>query len=151
MEFTADGIAGLEELRSGRMSSRIRRIRLAGPLEDAGAEQAINRAYFACGCEHGSIAVVAALVFSLSSGVLLGFDGALAWWRILLYLAAAALIGKATGLALARVRFHRICGQLQRRMEFMPPDRDRKLRGVPAGRGAGGLWRTGVTRGLAID
>jgi hypothetical protein len=128
MEFTADSAASLQELRSRKVRSRIRRIRLAGPLEDERAERAINRAYFACGCEHGSIAVMAVMVASLSSGVLLGFDGALAWWRILIYLAAAAFIGKMAGLALARVRLRRIYGELVARTDEGQSDRHRQVR-----------------------
>ena len=123
MEFTADSAAGLEDLRSRRIRQGVRRIRLAGPLADERAERAFNRAYFACGCELGSIAVMAALVGSLIAGLLLGFDGAFAWWRILIHLAAAAVVGKITGLAIARLRLRRLYRRLQARVDQVRPDR----------------------------
>lgn len=113
MEFIVDSLASLEQLRGGR--SAIRRIRLAGPLADFSTERALNRAYFACGCEQGSVTVMAVLVASVLLGLIRGFDGAFAWWCILLYLAAAALIGKAAGLTIARLRLARLYSQLRSR------------------------------------
>ena len=118
MEYIVDSLASLEQLRSGKPA--IRRIRLAGPLADEGTERALNRAYFACGCELGSVTVMAVLVASVLLGLLRGFDGALAWWCILLYLAAAALIGKAAGLTLARLRLAQLYSRLKSRAAPFP-------------------------------
>ena len=110
MELILDSAASLDQLR--HRGGKFRRIRLAGPLADEAAERALNRAYFACGCEQAALAVMAVLAASAVLALSQGFDGPFAWWRILAYLAAAAIFGKAAGHALARLRLR----QLRRRL-----------------------------------
>jgi hypothetical protein len=83
------------------------------PQTAAWMELRLNRWYFACGCEQGSVAVLLTLVTSVLWGMLQGFDGPLIWWRILSYVAASALVGKLLGLGYARVRLR----YLYRRLE----------------------------------
>ena len=116
MELTVDSSAGLQQLRRRRPRGTIRRIRLTGPLADNTAERALNRAYFSCGCEEGSFAVAAALLGSILLGLLRGFDGAFTPLRVALYLAAAAVIGKVAGLAVARLRLRRLRNHLHDRL-----------------------------------
>lgn len=118
MEFIIDSVASLDRLRSTGDRSAIGRIRLAGPLADDHDERALNQAYFACGCELGSLTVMATLVGSMVLGLLQGYDGALVWWRILLYLAAAAAIGKVAGLIIARFQLRRLYSKLRLRADL---------------------------------
>jgi len=108
MELVVRDRTTLVELRQPGMKARIRRIKLEGPIADPTMERALNRAYFACGCEEGSVAVLMTLLTSLLLGVIGGFEGALAWWCIAIYLAVSALLGKAIGLMLSSLRLRRI-------------------------------------------
>lgn len=126
MDVVIDSTRSLDELRAGAGRSSAQRIRLAGPLEDAVAERALNRAYFACGCQAGSFAVVATLVGSVVLGLVLGFDGPLAWWWIVLYLAAASVLGKAIGLGAARLQLRRLYRELRSRALQAEEDRSRR-------------------------
>lgn len=102
------GLDSLERLRASSTKRVIRSIVVVAPELPPDAvrrlERQLNRWYFACGCEQGSMAVLGTLLSCLTIGICLGFDGALEWWRIALYMMAAALAGKALGLAYAKVR-----------------------------------------------
>ncbi len=102
-----DGPASLTKLAGRTSRATVRRIELAGAERLAGGgalERQINRWYFACGCEQGSVTVLLAIASCTTAGLWRGFDGPLAWWRVVAYVAAAALIGKFAGLAYARLR-----------------------------------------------
>jgi hypothetical protein len=113
MEYIVDDRGTLAHLRQAGARATIHRIRLAGPLADEQTEKALNESYFACGCQQGSFAVLATLLGSVLLGIGYEFDGVLMWWRIGLYLAGAALLGKLLGLAISRLRFRQIYRRLQ--------------------------------------
>jgi hypothetical protein len=116
MDYLVDDLAALAHLRQPDVRATIRHIRLGGRLADEQIEKSLNDSYFACGCQQGSLAVIVTLVGSVALGLIFGFDGALIWWCIGLYLAGAALLGKLFGLGISRLRLHRIYRQLQSRL-----------------------------------
>lgn len=106
-----DGPASLATLNRRGLRASIRRIALADAerLPDgAHLERQINRWFFACGCEQGSFTVLLVAAGSITAGLWHGFDGPLAWWRVVAYVAAAALVGKVAGIAHARLRVRRV-------------------------------------------
>ncbi|MBO0901753.1 hypothetical protein J1G42_14290 [Cellulomonas sp. zg-ZUI222] len=112
MELIVEDLTTLARLRRPGTRSTIRRVRLHGALADPVLERRLNTAYFACGCKTGSAAVSLTMAVSVLLGILQGFAGPWALWRILLYLAAAALLGKAVGLVGSRVELRRIYRRL---------------------------------------
>lgn len=111
-DFCVETSEQLAQVGKKQLDPAVRRIRLLGPLADERLERQINRAYFACGCETGSIAVMAALVTSVAGGFVFGFAGHFEWWRIIAYLAGAAFAGKLLGLATARIQLGRAVSKL---------------------------------------
>lgn len=118
------GPESLRRLRDPNTKRVVRRIVVADPrLDGADAtrlEQQLNRWYFACGCEQGSAAVLLTLMVSVWGGIANDFDGPFVWWRVLVYAMVAALVGKAAGLAVARLRLR----ALLRRLEVSISDGD---------------------------
>jgi hypothetical protein len=114
-----NGPASLHRLRAPLTRRTVRSIVVVdpdlAPHTTARIEAQLNRWYFACGCEQGSVAVLLSLVASVLGGLLQGFDGPLAWWRILIYAAAAAFTGKLLGLGYARVRLRHLYRRLEAR------------------------------------
>src|SRR3954451_3034200 len=82
-------------------------------------ERRLNRWYFACGCEQGSVVVMLTLFTCAAAGIVHGFDGPFTWWRIVAYLLTAALAGKALGLAYAKARLHHLYRQLESRSSWL--------------------------------
>lgn len=103
-----DGPESLARLRAPATKRRIRSIAVSDSESPPDAvrslERKLNRWYFACGCEQGSVAVLATLAGCLAAGFIAGFEGPFAWWRIIGYTMAAALGGKVFGLAYSRAR-----------------------------------------------
>jgi hypothetical protein len=122
-DLLVDGRDGLAELRRPGARATLRRIRLGGRLSDQTTEKALNAAFFSCGCEHGSVAVMLILAGSVAAGLTVGFTAAFTWWRIGIYLAVAAATGKAIGLTIARVRLRAILRRLDRALaaQFSDP------------------------------
>ncbi|MGE5763863.1 MAG: hypothetical protein ACM3ZF_08320 [Mycobacterium leprae] len=114
-----DGSASLARLRAPSTRRTVRSIVVSdpdlAPPTRASLERRLNRWYFACGCEQGSVAVLLTLVAGIVGGLLHGFDGPLVWWRVMLYVVAAALAGKVLGLAYARLRLRSLCRRLEER------------------------------------
>jgi hypothetical protein len=98
------------------------RISLAGPLADSGLERTINHTYGACGCEAGSVFVVAAVIGCAAGILRYGADGLLGWWHVVGYVVAAALAGKLLGIGVARVRLRRAITELERRLVHVRAD-----------------------------
>ncbi len=102
------GRDSLERLRASSTKRVIRSIVVVAPELPTDTvrrlERQLNRWYFACGCEQGSMAVLGTLLVCSTIGIFAGFDGPLEWWRIVGYMMAAALAGKALGIAYAKVR-----------------------------------------------
>lgn len=126
--FELAGPEALARLRRAPMKQCIRSIAVVDsnlPDDEARAlERRLNRWYFACGCEQGSLAVLLTLITSVAAGLNAGFDGGLAWWCIVGYVMAAALVGKVLGLLYAKARLrglyrrldaHYRCGQHEKR------------------------------------
>ena len=106
--FELAGPDSLERLRTSSTKRVIRSIVVVDPELPTGAarqlERQLNRWYFACGCEQGSMAVLVTLLACSAAGFVAGFAGPFEWWRIVGYVMAAALSGKVLGLAYARAR-----------------------------------------------
>ncbi|MBI3150125.1 MAG: hypothetical protein HYZ17_16600 [Betaproteobacteria bacterium] len=126
--YELTGPETLARLRSAPMKQCIRSIAVVDsrlPDDQARAlERQLNRWYFACGCEQGSLAVLLTLLTSVAGGLRAGFDGALAWWCIVGYVMVAAFVGKVLGLLYAKARLrglyrrldaHYRCGQHEKR------------------------------------
>ncbi|MGL5864323.1 MAG: hypothetical protein ACRCYX_00420 [Dermatophilaceae bacterium] len=116
MDYVVDSAETLRGLRSPGRRAVIRRVRLGGPLADASLEKRLNRAYFACGCDTGSVAVGMTLLVCVSGALTTGLGGAFGPWHIAGYLAGAALAGKAFGLAVARTQLRTVERQLAARL-----------------------------------
>ena len=117
MDMIVDNSATLADLRKPGVRLTIRRVRLAGPLADERTERALNRAFFACGCHEGSVAVLGTLILWLCLAIPIGFATPFAWWSLPLYLAGAAFAGKLIGLGFARLQLRRIYRSLEIRAD----------------------------------
>ncbi len=103
----------LAKLQNAHLKMSIRSIFIGhNDLQNSRIEKQLNRHYFACGCQSGSVAVLLTLFVSLLSGFKYGFDGPVLWWKILLYMAAAAIAGKAAGLLWSHLRLRSLYRQL---------------------------------------
>lgn len=115
--FELAGPETLARLRGTPMKQNIRSITVVDsglPADEARSlERQLNRWYFACGCEQGSLAVLLTLLTSVAAGLRAGFDGALAWWCIVGYVMAAALVGKVLGLLYAKTRLRGLYRRLE--------------------------------------
>lgn len=111
------GPDSLERLRASSTKRVIRSIAVVDPELPTDAarrlERQLNRWYFACGCEQGSMAVLVTLLACSATGLVAGFDGPFEWWRIVGYVMAAALGGKALGLAYAKARLRGLYRRLE--------------------------------------
>lgn len=112
MHYLISDTASLARLQQRTLPAGTTQLTLSGPFADDDLQRTLNSAYFACGCEEGSVAVLLALSVSVFGAATTGLDGSFAWWRIAGYLAVAALGGKGVGLALARVRLRRVLRRL---------------------------------------
>lgn len=121
MQYLIDDSDSLAALRKRQLPAGSTRIVLGGPFANDDVERRLNRAYFACGCEEGSVAVLLALIASAFGAVTTGWDGAFTWWRIAAYVSVAALAGKGVGLAWARVRLGRVHRHLAAMAETSSP------------------------------
>ena len=108
--FELAGRDSLDRLRATSIKAISRRITVTDPTFSpdtlAGLERSLNRWYFACGCEQGSVTVLLTLAASMAAGVVNNFDTPFEWWQIIGYLIAAGLVGKALGLTYAKLRLH---------------------------------------------
>lgn len=115
--FELAGPDSLERLRASSTKRVIRSIAVVDPELPTDAarrlERQLNRWYFACGCEQGSISVLVTLLVCSATGLAAGFHGSFEWWRIVGYVMAAALAGKALGLAYAKARLRGHYRQLE--------------------------------------
>jgi hypothetical protein len=116
MELVVDSVEALRTLHEPGRRAMLRRVRLAGPLTDAVLENRLNSAYFACGCDTGSVAVGLTIIVCLVGGIATRLDGTFGPWHIVGYLAGAALIGKGVGLIAARIRLIHIERRLRARL-----------------------------------
>lgn len=111
------GPDSFERLRASSTKRVIRSITVVAPELPTDAarrlERQLNRWYFACGCEQGSLAVLVMLLACLTAGITAGFDGLFEWWRIVGYVMAAALGGKALGIAYAKARLRGLYRRLE--------------------------------------
>ena len=111
------GPDSLERLRASSTNRVIRSIVVVAPESPTDAarrlERQLNRWYFACGCEQGSMAVLVTLLACSTTGIFAGFDGPFEWWRIVGYVMAAALGGKALGIAYAKARLRGLYRRLE--------------------------------------
>lgn len=110
MEYVIDGRGALARLASDRtLKTRLRRIRIelaGGSLAEW--ERQLNRHYFACGCETGSVAVVAVLLAGSTAWAAGLAPGLWRWWSAPAGLALAAILGKLAGLGVSRMKVRRL-------------------------------------------
>jgi hypothetical protein len=120
------GMRSLERLRDPSTKRVIRRIAVIDPAWPADTarrlERQLNRWYFSCGCELGSVAVLATLLACTATGFVAGFDGPLTWWRILAYAMLAALAGKLLALAYAGARLSGLYRRLETHYAHRGPE-----------------------------
>ncbi|UYM06538.1 hypothetical protein [Solicola gregarius] len=113
MEHVVDDLGSLSALRTRGTKATVERIRLDGRLADTASERALNRTYFSCGCEQGSVAVLLTMVGCVVGVLVHGPGAPFGWWQIGVYLAVSAVVGKAVGLFVARLLFRRIYRRLE--------------------------------------
>jgi hypothetical protein len=110
MEYQLSDLRSLQKLRSDKaLKNSIRKIKVTSEniLQSQIFEEKLNKYYFACGCQAGTITV---FLVMLSYGLLWwssGFSLSVNWWQIVATLFAAALAGKLTGLLISRYRLER--------------------------------------------
>ena len=112
-----DRPGSLDRLRDPTTRLTTRHISLEGPFDDPPLERRLNAAYFACGCQTGSVAVLIVMLASVLGGLTQGFDGRLGWLWVALYVAGAAVAGKLAGLAIARLQLRSILRSLSQRAD----------------------------------
>lgn len=104
----------LEELKKGNLRMSLRNISIeSDSIQDPQIEKRLNRHFFACGCQTGSVFVLLTLTVCLVIGFLFGFYGLFEWWKIMLYVAFAALIGKLLGLFWRLIQLRKLYKQLE--------------------------------------
>jgi len=103
MIYTIYNLTTLKKLkREKTLKNSIRKIQLK--IDDPSApslEKKLNRYFFACGCQEGSIVVSITLGISLIAWAIIGFPRIQPWWMPLAALAIASIIGKITGLIIS--------------------------------------------------
>ena len=113
MKYTICNREDLAKLKDANLKMSIRSILIGhNAVQNSRIEKQLNRHYFACGCQSGSVFVLLTLFVSLLSGFIYGFRGPVLWWKIMLYMAAAAVIGKAAGLLWSHLRLRSLYRQL---------------------------------------
>jgi hypothetical protein len=92
-----------------------------GPTESRRMQDRMNARLMACGCAEGSVFMLGTLIVAISVLVITSPGHRPTW--ILMHAAAvfplliiAGLAGKASGLMMARIRFHYLCDALARRL-----------------------------------
>jgi hypothetical protein len=119
MKYIVSNREELAELRNATLKMSLRSIAIeSNAVQDARIEKQLNRHYFACGCQSGSVCVLLTLLVSVIVGFMYGFHGTMIWWRILIYMAVAAIAGKCIGLLWSYVRLRKLYRQLG---SLLPP------------------------------
>jgi hypothetical protein len=119
MKYIVSNQEELAELRNATLKMSLHSIAIeSDAVQDSRLEKQLNRHYFACGCQSGSVCVLLTLLASAVAGLLYGFHGTFLWWKILIYLAVAAIVGKCLGLFWSHVQLHKIYRQLS---SLLPP------------------------------
>ena len=111
MDYQLKDIETLQKLRQERwLRSSIRRIKVTpnDSLQAKRIEKKLNRYYFACGCEEGSLAVFLTMSILFLIWWSRGFVSFIRWWKLAAIIAAAALAGKLIGLAVNRYRLKKM-------------------------------------------
>ena len=99
--------------RNSNFKMSLRRIAIeSNTVQDKRIEKQLNKHFFACGCQSGSVFVLITLISSLIIGLMYGFHGILIWWKILIYMSIAAIVGKCLGLLWSHMHLRRIYKQL---------------------------------------
>jgi hypothetical protein len=107
MEYQLNDIDALQRLRSDpTLKNSIRRIKLTtdNNLNAEMVEEKLNKYYFACGCQAGTIAVYLAMLSYLLIWWGSGFTLSINWWKIAATLIVVALAGKLVGLLISKYR-----------------------------------------------
>ncbi|MCC6281808.1 MAG: hypothetical protein IT262_14465 [Saprospiraceae bacterium] len=76
-------------------------------------EDKINKNYFACGCETGSMAVCAVLVIFVVLWSIGSLFAIFTWWKMIATIFAAALTGKIAGLVLSHFQLQKLVKELE--------------------------------------
>lgn len=116
MIYKVSDIESLQKLKQEKnLKNRIRKIELdVDELSQSKLEKRLNKYYFACGCKEGSAAVCLSAVSFLIIWAFSGFNGDQIWLKAIIMVAAAAAIGKVTGLLLSRKKVNTIFKELEK-------------------------------------
>ena len=110
MNYLVHNLDSLEKLRKDKnIKYGIRKINIELPENNDVKlyERRLNKHYFACGCQEGAISVYISLFGSLLTCWILKLNILSNWWRILIVMAIAALIGKLFGLIYSNFKLKR--------------------------------------------
>lgn len=122
MDYYIRDIDSLKKLSQEKnLKNTIRKIKLsfdAGKEVNA-SEQKLNKYYFACGCKEGAITVYVVLFCSFILWWSSGFIIVGSWWKFIIVIACAALIGKVTGLIINKYKLKKVLHDLERQLTVL--------------------------------
>jgi hypothetical protein len=115
MIYTIYDLATLKKLKHEKMlKNSVRKIQLKIDDPDARSiEKKLNRYFFACGCQEGSIVVSITMGISLMTWAIIGFPRIQPWWMPFAALAIASVLGKITGLIISWRKLRTIFNYLE--------------------------------------
>lgn len=117
IEYTVSDIDSLNNLKNDRaIKDRIRKIKIdinkSNPLDIRELEHDINKHYFACGCEQGTISVYISLLALLTIWLVDTTNILIHWKFIICILLSSAFVGKAIGLIYSRYKLRFIYAKI---------------------------------------
>lgn len=123
MIYTVYDLTTLKKLKHEKtLKNSIRKIQLQ--IDDPSApslERKLNRYFFACGCQEGSVAVSITLGILLITWAAIGFPRVQHWWMPLAALAVVSIIGKIAGLIISWRKLKTIFNYLEEHFSRYPP------------------------------
>ncbi|CAZ98433.1 hypothetical protein Q4603_09370 [Zobellia galactanivorans] len=108
MIYIVKDLASLEELKSNPNLKQVyRKIQLDEnlPLSTRYSKQ-LNKYYYACGCQEGSMAVFACMVGMATAYFVTDGQFFDTWWKGIAVLVIAALLGKTAGIVYAKLKLN---------------------------------------------
>ena len=118
MIYLVNDITSLEKLSKDKNLRRsLRKIQLDLPISNSeNYSKEINKRYFACGCEHGALA----LLITILAVMVLYFTTELPiikyWWYVPIYLLIGAFIGKIYGIVYEKIQFNKTIKSLRKEL-----------------------------------
>ena len=113
MKYIIRNQEDLARLRNATLKMSLRSIVIeSSAVQNTRIEKQLNRYYFACGCQSGSVCVLLTLLVSVIFGFIYDFRGPMIWWKILIYMAISAITGKGIGLLWSYMQLRKLYRQL---------------------------------------